>query len=40
MDVVKTAINQLNGAISIDSHMGKGTIIEIKVPLTLAILLP
>ncbi|HIF9068115.1 TPA: chemotaxis protein CheA [Photobacterium damselae] len=38
MDVVKTAISQLNGSIHIDSAMGKGTRIEIKVPLTLAIL--
>jgi len=38
MDVVKTAINTLNGSIDIDSEMGKGTTIRIKVPLTLAIL--
>lgn len=38
MDVVKTKINQLNGTVSIDSQLGKGTILEIKVPLTLAIL--
>lgn len=38
MDVVKTAINQLNGSIDIDSSMGEGTKIVIKVPLTLAIL--
>lgn len=38
MDVVKTAITQLNGTISIDSELGRGTIISIKVPLTLAIL--
>ena len=38
MDVVKTAINQLNGSIDIDSSMGGGTKILIKVPLTLAIL--
>ncbi len=38
MDVVKTTINQLNGSISIDSQLGKGTRIDIKVPLTLAIL--
>ncbi|EKG0010991.1 chemotaxis protein CheA [Vibrio cholerae] len=38
MDVVKTAINTLNGSIDIDSTMGKGTKITIKVPLTLAIL--
>ena len=38
MDVVKTKITQLNGTVSIDSHLGKGTRLEIKVPLTLAIL--
>nr|WP_075518839.1 chemotaxis protein CheA [Moritella viscosa]SHO05817.1 Chemotaxis protein cheA [Moritella viscosa] len=38
MDVVKTGISQLNGTISIDSKLGSGTTIEIKVPLTLAIL--
>lgn len=38
MDVVKTSINQLNGSIVIDSTLGKGTQIDIKVPLTLAIL--
>ena len=38
MDVVKTKINQLNGTINIDSQLGKGTRLEIKVPLTLAIL--
>lgn len=38
MDVVKTKIAQLNGAIQIHSEVGKGTQIEIKVPLTLAIM--
>lgn len=38
MDVVKTAINTLNGSVDVDSEMGKGTKITIKVPLTLAIL--
>ncbi|GAA6170878.1 chemotaxis protein CheA [Colwellia sp. KU-HH00111] len=38
MDVVKTKITQLNGIVDIDSEMGVGTILEIKVPLTLAIL--
>jgi len=38
MDVVKTKITQLNGTVSIDSEMGVGTLVEIKVPLTLAIL--
>lgn len=38
MDVVKTKINQLNGAVNINSELGVGTTLEIKVPLTLAIL--
>lgn len=38
MDVVKTKINQLNGSIRIESELAKGTRLEIKVPLTLAIL--
>ena len=38
MDVVKTKITQLNGTVSIDSQLGVGTVLEIKVPLTLAIL--
>ncbi|MBL4909447.1 MAG: chemotaxis protein CheA, partial [Alteromonadaceae bacterium] len=38
MDVVKTKITQLNGTVNIDSEMGRGTTLEIKVPLTLAIL--
>ncbi|GGG48569.1 chemotaxis protein CheA [Pseudohongiella nitratireducens] len=38
MDVVKTKISQLNGTIAIESRPGKGSRIEIKVPLTLAIM--
>lgn len=38
MDVVKTKITQLNGSLNIDSVLGKGSRIEIKVPLTLAIM--
>ncbi|OOE69999.1 chemotaxis protein CheA [Salinivibrio sp. IB282] len=38
MDVVKTGITKLNGSINIDSELGRGTVLEIKVPLTLAIL--
>lgn len=38
MDVVKTKITQLNGSVHINSQLGKGTLLEIKVPLTLAIL--
>ncbi|RUO45033.1 chemotaxis protein CheA [Idiomarina aquatica] len=38
MDVVKTKIAQLNGSVKINSELGKGTELLIKVPLTLAIL--
>ena len=38
MDVVKTNIEKLNGIIDIDSEMGKGTSIKLKIPLTLAII--
>jgi len=38
MDVVKSKITQLNGAIDVGSEKGQGTSIVIKVPLTLAIL--
>ena len=38
MDVVKTKISQLNGSVRISSELGKGTVLEIKLPLTLAIL--
>jgi two-component system chemotaxis sensor kinase CheA len=38
MDVVKTNIAKLKGIVEIDSDVGKGTIITLKVPLTLAII--
>ena len=38
MDVVKTRIAQMNGSVEIDSELGKGSQIRIKLPLTLAIL--
>ncbi|MFP8965894.1 chemotaxis protein CheW [Pokkaliibacter sp. CJK22405] len=38
MDVVKTKITQLNGSLNVRSIKGKGSRIEIKVPLTLAIM--
>ncbi|TVT55565.1 MAG: chemotaxis protein CheA [Sedimenticola thiotaurini] len=38
MDVVKTRIAQMNGQVEIDSEYGKGSLITIKLPLTLAIL--
>ena len=38
MDVVKTRIAQMNGSVEVDSEWGKGSIITVKLPLTLAIL--
>jgi two-component system chemotaxis sensor kinase CheA len=38
MDVVKTRISQLNGSVEIDSELGKGSRLSIKLPLTLAIM--
>jgi len=38
MDVVKTNIEKLNGIIDVDSEVGRGTVIKLKIPLTLAII--
>jgi two-component system chemotaxis sensor kinase CheA len=38
MDVVKTNIEKLNGMIDIDSEVGQGTSMKLKIPLTLAII--
>lgn len=38
MDVVKRAIDGLRGSIQIDCRPGKGTVISIKIPLTMAII--
>ncbi|MCB2355818.1 chemotaxis protein CheA [Clostridium estertheticum] len=38
MDVVKKNIDSIGGSISIESVMGRGSIISIKIPLTLAII--
>lgn len=38
MDVVKTNVKKLRGIINIDSKVGEGTTITIKLPLTLAII--
>jgi len=38
MDVVKTNIEKLNGIIDVDSEVGQGTVIKLKIPLTLAII--
>lgn len=38
MDVVHKNINSLRGSVAVDSQLGKGTIITIKLPLTLSII--
>ncbi len=38
MDVVKTNLDKLGGVVDVDSRIGKGTTIKIKLPLTLAII--
>jgi len=38
MDVVKRGIEGLRGTISVDSELGRGTTITLKIPLTLAII--
>ncbi len=37
MDIVRTNIEKLNGAIVVDTHPGKGCVFSISLPLTLAI---
>lgn len=38
MDVVKTNLDKLGGVVDIDSRLGEGTTVKIKLPLTLAII--
>jgi len=38
MDVVRTNLERLNGVIELDSQPGRGTIVTLRLPLTLAIL--
>ena len=38
MDVVKRSIESLRGKVSIDSELGKGSVVTVKLPLTLAII--
>jgi two-component system, chemotaxis family, sensor kinase CheA len=38
MDVVKTNLDKLGGVVDIESKIGEGTIVKIKLPLTLAII--
>jgi two-component system, chemotaxis family, sensor kinase CheA len=37
MDVVRTAVRQMQGVVTIDTSAGRGTTIRIRVPLTLAV---
>jgi two-component system chemotaxis sensor kinase CheA len=38
MDVVKRNVNALRGSIDLQSHAGRGTLVRIRLPLTLAII--
>ncbi len=38
MDVVKTSIEKVGGSIDLTSEVGKGTVLRIRIPLTLAII--
>ncbi len=37
MDVVRTAVEKINGAVTLESEVGKGTLIRLSVPLSMAI---
>jgi two-component system chemotaxis sensor kinase CheA len=38
MDVVRSNLKKLSGSVEIDSHLGQGTTVKLRLPLTLAIL--
>ncbi len=38
MDVVRTNVEKIGGKVEIDSHAGKGTMLRMRIPLTLAII--
>jgi two-component system chemotaxis sensor kinase CheA len=38
MDVVRTNVEKIGGKVEIDSHLGKGTTLRMRIPLTLAII--
>ena len=37
MDVVRSAVNKINGSVLIQSELGKGTTIRISLPLSMAV---
>jgi two-component system chemotaxis sensor kinase CheA len=37
MDVVRSAVNKINGSVQIESDLGKGTTIRISLPLSMAV---
>ncbi|MGA9062307.1 MAG: chemotaxis protein CheW [Terracidiphilus sp.] len=38
MDVIRTNVEKIGGKVEIDSHVGKGTTLRLRIPLTLAII--
>jgi two-component system chemotaxis sensor kinase CheA len=38
MDVVRTNVEKIGGKVEVDSHAGKGTVLRLRIPLTLAII--
>lgn len=38
LDVVKTGIESMNGTVSIDSELGKGTVFTLRIPMTMTVL--
>ena len=38
MDVVRTNVEKIGGKVEVDSHGGKGTVLRLRIPLTLAII--
>jgi two-component system, chemotaxis family, sensor kinase CheA len=38
MDVVRTNVEKIGGKVDVDSHTGQGTILRLRIPLTLAII--
>jgi two-component system chemotaxis sensor kinase CheA len=38
MDVVRTNVEKIGGKVEVDSHAGRGTVLRLRIPLTLAII--